>query len=281
LSPWLVALILFAAAFAAWVLSTLAGGGGGLLMLPVMTLLGQAAAVPPAIALGHFIGSPVRVWLFWKHIDWKIVRWYLPGACAGGILGAWVFSNLKADWVKVLIGLFLISTVFQFRFGEKERSFPMPLWGFLPLGFVVSLISGVVGEAGPVLNPFFLNYGADKERMIGTKAVNSLAMQLVKSGAYAAFGAMTWRYVLYGVAIGIAATLASWVGKRMLARMQSKRFRQIVVTVMVLSGLLILWQERGTVAGDSHVLENTRIFAARPGRKARPSAVFSVKWHGL
>jgi uncharacterized membrane protein YfcA len=83
--------------------------------------------------------------------------------------------------------------------------------------------------------------------MIGTKAVNSLVMQLVKSGTYALFGAMPWRTVLLGAAIGIAATLASYLGKHLLARMESRRFRQIVIAVMVATGMLILWQERDVI----------------------------------
>jgi hypothetical protein len=29
----------------------------------------------PAIALGTLLSSPMRVWIFWKDIDWRIVRW--------------------------------------------------------------------------------------------------------------------------------------------------------------------------------------------------------------
>jgi uncharacterized membrane protein YfcA len=125
----------------------------------------------------------------------------------------------------------------------------MRAWGFLPLGFVVAAISGMIGEAGPVLNPFFLNYGTEKESMIGTKAVNSFFMQLTKLGSYTAFGAMTREFWIYGLAIGVAATLASWVGKRLLGRMEGKRFRQAVIAVMVITGALMLWQERGVILG--------------------------------
>jgi len=46
----------------------------------------------------------------------------------------------------VLAGLFLISTVVQFRFGKRERSFNMRRWAFLPVGFVVSLVSGIIAH---------------------------------------------------------------------------------------------------------------------------------------
>ena len=183
--------VLFVAGFLAWIVSTLGGGGGGMLMIPVVSWVAHPKAVAPSIALGTLLSSPLRVYLFWRHIDWTIVRWYVPGAIVGAMLGGWIFANLESSWFKIIAAVFLISTLFQYRLGERERSFPMRAWAFLPLGFVVATISGMIGEAGPVLNPFYLNYGSVKEQMIGTKSVNSLIMQLTKLGSYTIFGAMT------------------------------------------------------------------------------------------
>jgi uncharacterized membrane protein YfcA len=121
-------LILAVAAFFAWIVSTVAGGGGGMLMIPVITWIADPKAVAPAITLGTMLSSPVRVWLFWKEIDWKIVRWYLPGAVAGAVLGGYVFASVPPQWLKVLAAVFLLSTLLQYRFGERKRSFPMRLW---------------------------------------------------------------------------------------------------------------------------------------------------------
>lgn len=145
--------------------------------------------------------------------------------------------------------MFLVSTVLQFRFGKRERSFNMRRWIFLPVAFVVSLVSGIIGEAGPVLNPFYLNYGVEKESMIGTKSVNSIAMQATKIASYFAFGALMKQFLIYGLVIGLAAASASWTGKRILGRMEGKRFRQFVVALMVFTGLLMLWQERDVLLG--------------------------------
>jgi uncharacterized membrane protein YfcA len=105
----------------------------------------------------------------------------------------------------------------------------------------------MIGEAGPVLNPFFLNYGSDKEEMIATKAVNSLATQIAKLSSYTIFGVITRQYLLYGIVIGASAIAASWVGKKLLHRMEGRRFRQIVIVVMVVTGALMLWQECGVL----------------------------------
>ena len=241
----IVPLVLALAAFVCWLVSTLAGGGGALLMIPIITWAADPKAVAPAIALGTLISSPARVWMFWRHVDWTIVRWYVPGAIAGGILGGYVFAAAEPQWLKVIAAIFLLSTLLQYRLGERKRSFPMRAWMFLPVAFVTAGISGMIGEAGPVLNPFFLNYGAEKEEMIATKSVNALATQIAKLGTYTVFGVITRQYLIYGIVIGIAATAASLAGKKLLHRMHGKRFRQLVIAVMVITGALMLWQERG------------------------------------
>lgn len=239
----MVFLLLAAAGFVAWLVSTLAAGGGGMLLLPVVAYLIGPKAVAPVLALGSLFSGPARIFIFWQHIEWRIVRWYVPGAVCGGAIGAWIFAQTEAQWLKIGIGLFLISTVFQFRLGEKQRSFPMKIWFFLPVGFVVSLISGIIGEAGPVLNPFYLSAGVEKERLIATKTFNAFVMQIAKITGYTVFGAIASEFVLYGLVIGIAAGLATWLGKKLLGRLDAKRFRQGVIAVMVVTGAAMLWRE--------------------------------------
>jgi uncharacterized membrane protein YfcA len=47
-----------------------------------------------------------------------------------------------------------------------------------------------------------------------------------------------------GLVLGLAALLASWLGKRALERMQSVWFRRLVIAAMVVSGLIMIWEQR-------------------------------------
>src|SRR5687767_13721856 len=120
--PVWVYIVIFLSGFLAYVISTLSGGGGSLLLVPVINFLVGTKATAPVVNLGNLIGEPVRIILFWKNIQWRIVKYYLPSAIAGTILSAWIFSSLKLEWLQIVVGLFLISTIFQYRFGKKERS---------------------------------------------------------------------------------------------------------------------------------------------------------------
>ena len=236
----MIFLILFIGGGIAWFISTVAAGGATMLMIPVLSLMLGPQVVAPAISLGAFLANPSRAWLFRTHINWQVSRWLIPGSLAGAVLGAWAFTQISAQWIQVLLGLFLISTVFQYQFGKSKRSFVMKRRWFFPLGLSVSFISGVVGGTGPVHNPFMLNYGLEKEQLVATKAINSLVMQLTKLIAYTGFGAMTLEIGTYGLVIGIGGSIGAWFASNHLKNINPSRFRLYTLILMPICGVLLL-----------------------------------------
>ena len=241
-------LALIAAGALCWAISTFSAGGGSLLILAVVSLLlgGQGAA--PVVALASLMAGPARAIVLWSRIDWNVVRWYAPGAAGGALMGAWVLSRMSAHWIELVLAAFLMSTVWQFRLGERARSFRMRRQWFVPVSFCSGLVSGMVGASGLLVNPFYLNFGLEKEAMLATRAVNSVAIQIVKITAYLALGMLSWPLVRYGLAAGVGAVAAIAVATPQLAVLTRRRFRQLAVFAMFLGGLTILWKERNFLA---------------------------------
>lgn len=235
------AAVLAVASFVAFVISTVGGGGGSLILVPIVSFYLGAQAAAPVISLGNTINRPVRLVLFWEHIDWSVTKYYVPGGIVGAVVGAYLFSAFTLEFLQIFIGLFLISTVFQFNFGRTQRIIPMRARYFLPLGMIVSLFSAIIGATGPVLNPFYLNYGLQKERMIGTKTINSFLVGLTKIGSYTFFGALYGELWLIGLVIGVMAGLASYAGKRILGEITVRTFRLLVILVMMASGVVMVY----------------------------------------
>lgn len=228
-----------------WFLSTLAGGGSPLILIPVIGLYLGAAAVPPVVTTGMLLGNFQRMCIYWQYIDWKVMWWYLPGAIVGAGLGAFVFTQTEIQWLPVLLGVFLIISTFSYNVGSQQPSFKVNAWYFLPAGFIYAFLSGLIGSTGPMLNPFYFNYGLVKEDMIATKAANVVVVHIAKIIGYAVFGAFTKSYVFYGIIIGLAAFPGNWVGQMVLEKISKERFRQLVVMFVTFSGMLMLWEQRG------------------------------------
>lgn len=239
LSPWLL-FGLFALGACAFTLSTISGGGGALMQIPILNILIGTSQTAPVINLGTFISRPTRIIIFWKHIVWKVFWYYVPSAMLGAVFAAWLFAEVKIYWVQIIVGLFLVSTFFQYRFGKKERSFEVKLWYFVPLGFFISIIGTLTGGMGPILNPFLLNAGIDKESLVGTKAAQAFFLGIAQIGSYAFFGLLTDELWIYGIATGLGAIVGNLIGKWLLQRMSKLAFRKWVITIMVISGLALI-----------------------------------------
>jgi len=237
---FLLILILFLAGLISFSISTISGGGGALMLIPLLNFIIGTSKTAPIINLGAFISRPSRIIIFWKNIVWKVFWYYVPSAMLGAIIAAYFFSEMKIAWLQIIIALFLISTFFQYRFGKKERSFPVHLWHFIPLGFLVSIVGTFTGGMGPILNPFYLNAGITKEELIGTKAANSFFLGIAQISSYTFFGILTTELWIYGITLGIGATIGNLIGKRLLAKMTSLMFRKLVILIMVISGVLLL-----------------------------------------
>lgn len=233
-------IILFLMGTAAFTLSTISGGGGALIQIPLLNFLIGTSQTAPVINLGTFISRPARILLFWKHIVWKVFWYYVPTAMLGAVIAAYLFSEVKIFWIQILVALFLISTVFQYSFGKKSSSFPVKLWHFIPLGFIISMIGTFTGGMGPILNPFLLNVGIDKEELIATKGAQAFFLGLAQIGSYTLFGLLTKELWIYGIAVGLGASLGNLFGKLFLKRMSKVAFRKWVIVMMVISGIVLL-----------------------------------------
>lgn len=232
--------ILYLLGTVAFTISTISGGGGALMQIPVLNFLIGTSQTAPVINLGTFISRPARIILFWKHIVWKVFWYYVPTAMLGAVIAAYLFSEIKIFWVQILVALFLISTVFQYRFGKKSRSFPVKLWHFIPLGLLISMIGTFTGGMGPILNPFLLNVGIEKEELIATKGAQAFFLGIAQIGSYSFFGLLSKEVWIYGIAIGLGASLGNYFGKLLLKRMSKLAFRRWVVVMMVVSGFVLL-----------------------------------------
>ncbi|ASC74332.1 hypothetical protein XM38_053070 [Halomicronema hongdechloris C2206] len=241
--------VLALASFVAWFFSMLAGGGSPLVLIPLITLLFGSQAVAPVITTGLLVGNTQRSLFFWRDIDWRVTLWYTPGAIAGAILGSYALTQIHVEWLQIVIAIALLLMVLNYWVSKQETPFAVQAWYFLPIAFFNAAASGLIGSTGPIMNPVYLNYGLDKEKMIATKSLNKAMLHGVKIIAYGALGAFNGPFLIYGLVIGLGAIPANWLGKRVLERMSSERFRQLVFTFVAVSGVLMLWQQRNLLSG--------------------------------
>lgn len=236
--------------FLAWFISMLVGGGSPLILIPLVTLLLGAQSVAPVLTVGSVLGNVQRSALLWPHIDWTLTLWQVPGVIAGSVLGAYAFTQVEAEGLQIFVAIALLYMVIHTGLSRlvSERltlpSFSFKAWYFLPLGFCNAVASGLVGSTGPILNPAYLNYGLEKERMVATRAASLTLTHIVKIATYTALGVLSPTLVGYGLIIGCAALPANWLGRIVLEKMSAAQFQVAVLSFVGFSGVWMLWQQR-------------------------------------
>ena len=238
----LTLLLLLLSGMAAFSISTLTAGGGALLLVPILNLLIGVNSTAPVLNAGNLLGRPVRLVLYWHHISWRAVLCYAPFAVLGALGAGFLFSKANLPVLQLIVGLFLVSTVFQYRWGKRERSFPMTYPLLAPLGVVISAIGTLIGAGGPLLNPFYLNLGLSKEALIATKTANSFLMGLAQLGSYTYFGLMSTVEWHQALALGFGISAGNYLGKKVLRKVSDLSFRKWAIAFMVISGLMLIAQ---------------------------------------
>ena len=225
-----------------WLVSTIAAGGAATLLIPVIGFLLGPQLVAPVISVAATMANPSRIVFFFRYIHWPVVQWLVPGSILGAVIGAYTFTRLNLEWLQVVIGLFLVTYVLQHRFSRIRFDFSMERYWFLPIGLTISFLSGLVGATGPVLNPFLLAYGLQKEELVATKSVNSLIMQITKLSTYTIFGVLTLETGSYGIVLGLGAIIGVYLARAHLQKITTEKFLLYVHALLFISGCIMLVQ---------------------------------------
>ena len=223
-------------------MSTLGAGGGAILLLPVAGFLMDAREIPPAIAIASVVSSVQRTWIYRSDLVLPIFAANLPGLALGALLGALALRGLPAEGWAVAVGVFLVAYAGLGLAGVRVSLPPARPLHFAAASFVTAALSALVGAAGPLMNPVYLQAGVLKEKMIGTKAVSTLAMQFAKLGSFLALGLLLPSVIVGGLWVGVGALAGNAAGKRALGRISAEAFGRLVRWMLLASGGLMIWR---------------------------------------
>lgn len=232
---------LIVAALAASLMAAIVGTGGGILLLPVLASFFGVRDAVPIYAVAQLIGNIGRAGFNRAQISWRVVIWFAVGAIPLALLGSWLFTRIPdAGLPKILGGFLILSVIVRRLHPALSRGF-RPCW-FAPIGAVFSVVSAIVGSAGPFLAPFYLSYGLTKGAFIGTEAMGTAIMHVAKLFGYQSLGVMSRDIWLTGLTLGPAMLIGAYAGKKILDRVPVSVFLVLVDAAIVGFGLWFVFK---------------------------------------
>jgi len=229
-------LVIGGAAFLASTLAAVAGFGGAAVLLPALAAAFGVREAIPILTVAQLVGNGSRVWFNRRELDSRVVQWFSLGAVPFGLAGGVLFATAPLGVLKRLIGAFLLGMV-AWRHVRRGPPWRPGVRAFALIGAAFSFLSALVGSVGPLMAPFFLAYGLVKGAYIGTEALATVVMHVVKLIAYQGAAILTARSAAVGLALGPIMVGGSYVGKRILDRLPERVFVVVIEIVLLGAGI--------------------------------------------
>lgn len=231
--------LVFLAALAAFVVSSVSGGGAGLVLVPMLRLVVPIASVPAALSIGTAASSLSRIAAFRTSIRWDVVRRFVPAALPAAAIGAWLLTRFEPAYVELIIACFLLANLpalLRPRRAESVAVAPTPMRRIPLVGAAAGLLSGFTGAVGLIFNGVYQRLGMTRQEIVATRATNEVMLHLLKIALYWRFGLLDRPALAAGALVAVAAVLASVVVRWILPLVQEATFRRIGQAAMVVSG---------------------------------------------
>jgi len=221
-------LLFIALGFFAQLVDGALGMAYGLIVTTTLLSLGTAPALASAsvhaaeIATTGLAGAS-HAWH--KNIDWALFRRLAPAGVAGGIVGAYILTELPQDWLKVFVTFYLITMaamiarrVFVTKRAEEgtkaQRERKLPTASIGAAGGFLDAVGG--GGWGPIVTSTLLSRGDHPRHAIGTGSISEFFLTVAISVTFLFnLELSTYLQPVLGLVIGgaFAAPLAGYLGR--------------------------------------------------------------------
>ncbi len=223
------------------VLGTISGFGSSMLVMPLAGLFMPFDQALGLTALFHVFSNGAKMLLFRQGVSWRLLLWLGIPAVIAVIAGA----RLTVFMDERVMGLVLGSLLVVMGVGLLWKS----AWRLRPTnsnalagGVISGFIAGIAGTGGAVRGITLAAFDLEKMVFVSTSAWIDMGVDVSRSVVYASQGFINAHVLTYLPAMAVASITGSWLGKRALERISQSSFRSIVLGLVVLMGVITLWQ---------------------------------------
>src|SRR4051794_3935096 len=238
--------VLFLGALAGGFVSGLAGFGTALMALRIWLCVLPPSVALPLVLICSIVAQTSTLPSFWRSIDFKLVWPFLIGGLAGVPLGTLLIAHADPGGFKLSVGVLLLvfPTALYFNRDPIALSFGGRVADAV-IGFAGGILGGLAGLSGPlpILWASVRGWGKDERRGVfqtfnWTILSASLCLQ-------AGTGLVTVDVLRLGLLALPATLFGAWLGARTYHALSDQNFRDVVLGLLFLSGVVLLWSSLG------------------------------------
>jgi uncharacterized protein len=226
-------ILFFISALIAEIIGTMAGFGSSTIFLPLALLFVDFKTAIILVAIFHLFGNLSRIIFFRQGFDKRMILQFGVPSILFSLLGALLIGVLPQPILKLILGIFLITTSASFLI-KPGLKIPANTGTFIAGGSATGFITALVGTGGALRATLLQGFNIEKVKYIATAATIALATDVTRIPVYISQGFLTQHYFLYiPILFGIALA-GSFMGRRIVKRINQEFFRRIVLIAIIL-----------------------------------------------
>lgn len=234
-------LLFFLLTLIAEILGTLGGFGSSLFFVPLGQFFFDFQTVLALTGILHVFSNSAKIILFRNTIDWKVTLWLGGASLLLAIGGAMLTKHVDFEYASLALGIFLMCFS-GFLFYKPEFVIPASVRNSILSGGVAGFLAGFIGTGGAIRGLALASFNLEKNFFVGTSAVIDFGVDLSRTIIYLESDYLDKNKFFYIPLLLVAAALGSYLGKRLLGKIEQEKFRRITLALIFTTGMVLIIQ---------------------------------------
>ena len=223
------------------------GGAVGAIATPLIALVMPVSDAAALLLPLLLVADVFTVQHYHKTFDKPSLQVLLPGAIAGIILGALMFTTFSHNerTLKIMIGVIavafvLFQTLKPYMFKSLKSHQPSNLWGVL-LGITTGFTSTLAHVGGPPATMYLLPKQLPRNVFVGTNALLFFSINLLKLIPYALLGLLSVGNLAVTLTLLPFVFLGTRLGVSLNRNFNDLWFNRVIYTFLFITGLELMF----------------------------------------
>ena len=228
-------------ALAAGFVQGLSGFAFGLVAMTIWVWTVAPQLAGPLVVFGSLVGQVLSLGSLRRSFDMRRLTPFVIGGSIGTPIGVWMLHYVDPTQFKLAVGLILVAYCPLMLFiGAVPRVTAGGRLADGGVGLIGGVMGGLGGLNGPAPTLWCSLRGWSRHEQRAVFQTYSLCMQALALAIYAASGLITLQTLWLFAIVAPAMVVPTLIGVRLYARFSEAGFRQLVLVLLSVSGVVLL-----------------------------------------
>lgn len=224
--------------FAAAIIQGITGFGFALLAVPLLSLfINPIKSVTPMVVIFSLVTNILIIYKSRKHIELKRIYFLIIFGVIGTPLGTYLLLVIKAETLKIIVGLIIIVTAVAMAKDYKIKIKNERI-SFLIVGMLSGLLNGSTALSGPPVVLFLSNQGVDKDVFRANLSVYAMITNIFAIVMFMLSGVITGGIVKYSFYVLPALIIGTFIGIKIASKIGEEFFKKLTIISIIVLGFI-------------------------------------------